>query len=404
MATIDDIKNKGGKDSYYNPDAQQEDAEPQNQPTTTQEDPADAAPTSSVAANQSETATVSETTPQTEPGKALTQEGEPKLSDIRQAKSYADVVNAFKHPELNMTPEELAREKKRERNRALIGAISDGVSAFANLYATTKGAQGTPQLPSMTQAATKRYEEAIERRRKLQDQYTAALGRAGFEDLAQAHREQIVNTKNAADNVLAKTKEEGLDRRAKEARNFEVAMADLEYERQTATEKRKAEIDIAKTKLIKRFTANENALNRQGQKDLINYRQTAKAEQYGKPIKVDLGDGIVTIGDKTLKNSAGNLAAMILSDLPNFPEFKGKSEKELAKNQDYFNIKKLLDPKRNSRGFEDAVRMYVSKSPQAKSSLMRLSDGYNNSQTPNGNGYGFISDGGQEINVDSLFD
>ena len=91
------------------------------------------------------------------------------------------------------------REQKRYRTKAILAALGDGISSLANLYYTTRGAQGIPQpAASLNEVTKRRFDEAKRRKEKMEDEYRAALIRAGFADRAEAFQAARDDKNNAA--------------------------------------------------------------------------------------------------------------------------------------------------------------------------------------------------------------
>lgn len=90
----------------------------------------------------------------------------------KQANSLTDVIDAMYKSRMP-TEEELKKERKRERAKQIISAIADGTSAIANLYFAGKGAKNVKQT-SMSAANAKRYQNILDRRRKMQDKWDDA--------------------------------------------------------------------------------------------------------------------------------------------------------------------------------------------------------------------------------------
>lgn len=73
------------------------------------------------------------------------------------------------------TPEELEKERKREKRKAIFNAIGDGVSSLANLYFTTKGAPNSYNpTDNMTRAQRERYEKLQAERKADEEKYMNA--------------------------------------------------------------------------------------------------------------------------------------------------------------------------------------------------------------------------------------
>ena len=61
------------------------------------------------------------------------------------------------NPELNETAEQMANREKKERTKARIAALGDGLRALSNIYFATKGAKVVHNPESdMTKAVNKR--------------------------------------------------------------------------------------------------------------------------------------------------------------------------------------------------------------------------------------------------------
>ena len=137
------------------------------------------------------------------------------------------------------------REQKRYRTKAILAALGDGISSLANLYYTTRGAQGIPQpAVSLSEVARKRFDEAKRRKEKMEDEFRAALIRAGFAERAEAFQAARDDKNNAA-----------ADRRAEAARR-----ADAE-ERQ-----REREWNAVENEKERAYRLSENEKERQARK------------------------------------------------------------------------------------------------------------------------------------------
>lgn len=137
------------------------------------------------------------------------------------------------------------REQKRYRTKAILAALGDGISSLANLYYTTRGAQGIPQpAASLSEVTKRRFDEAKRRKEKMEDEYRAALIRAGFADRAEAFQAARDDKNNAA-----------ADRRAEAARR-----ADAE-ERQ-----REREWNAVENEKERAYRLSENEKERQARK------------------------------------------------------------------------------------------------------------------------------------------
>lgn len=103
--------------------------------------------------NQANLAAPSTTTPATE--------GE-------EFRSYRDIL--AKYAPLT-SDEEKKKQMRRERRKAIIGALGDGLSALSNLYFTTKGAPDQGLKPGLTESAKKRMDDLRTQWQKEKDKY-----------------------------------------------------------------------------------------------------------------------------------------------------------------------------------------------------------------------------------------
>lgn len=67
--------------------------------------------------------------------------------------------------------EEKRKQMRRERRKAIVSALGDGLSALSNLYFTTKGAPDQGLKPGMTDAAKKRMDDLRAQWQKEKDKY-----------------------------------------------------------------------------------------------------------------------------------------------------------------------------------------------------------------------------------------
>ena len=108
------------------------------------------------------------------------------------------------------------REQKRYRTKAILAALGDGISSLANLYYTTRGAQGMRQpAASLSEVTRKRFDEAKRRKEKMEDEFRAALIRAGFAERAEAFQEGQRQANNA-DAAARAAEQRAADKEARE--------------------------------------------------------------------------------------------------------------------------------------------------------------------------------------------
>ena len=92
--------------------------------------------------------------------------------------SYADMYKIL-NPELNETAEQRANREKKERTKARIAALGDGLRALSNIYFATKGAKVVHNPESdMTKAVNKRKDYMDAQREKNRTSWLAGYQRA----------------------------------------------------------------------------------------------------------------------------------------------------------------------------------------------------------------------------------
>ena len=92
--------------------------------------------------------------------------------------SYADMYKIL-NPELNETAEQRANREKKERTKARIAALGDGLRALANIFFATKGAKVVHNPESdMTKVVNKRKEYIDAQREKNRASWLAGYQRA----------------------------------------------------------------------------------------------------------------------------------------------------------------------------------------------------------------------------------
>lgn len=92
--------------------------------------------------------------------------------------SYADMYKIL-NPEMNETAEQKANREKKERTKARIAAIGDGLRALSNIYFATKGAKVVHNSDSdMTKEVNKRKEYMDAQREKNRAAWLAGYQRA----------------------------------------------------------------------------------------------------------------------------------------------------------------------------------------------------------------------------------
>lgn len=83
-------------------------------------------------------------------------------------RSYRDIL--AKYAPLT-SDEDKRKQMRRERRKAIVSALGDGLSALSNLYFTTKGAPDQGLKPGMTESAKKRMDDLRTQWQKEKDKY-----------------------------------------------------------------------------------------------------------------------------------------------------------------------------------------------------------------------------------------
>lgn len=111
------------------------------------------------------------------PSVPIVKKPEPAVEQPKQL-SYADMYKML-NPELNETAEQRANREKKERAKARIAALGDGLRALSNIYFATKGAKVVHNPESdMTKAVNKRKAYMDAQREKNQASWLAGYQRA----------------------------------------------------------------------------------------------------------------------------------------------------------------------------------------------------------------------------------
>lgn len=109
-------------------------------------------------------------------------------------KSMTDIFTQLtRKPDVEIDP-------KRERNRAIVSAIGDGLSALSNLYFTTKGAPSMEQ-PKLSEKNMARYKYLKDLRSKQEAAYNAGLMNAMYRDYQIGNNERQWNYRSNRDRV-----------------------------------------------------------------------------------------------------------------------------------------------------------------------------------------------------------
>ena len=128
--------------------------------------------------------------------------------------------------------EEKRKQMRRERRKAIVSALGDGLSALSNLYFTTKGAPDQGLKPGMTDAAKKRMDDLRAQWQKEKDKYQELMLKGLEMDREQGNWLKSYELQKNADK-RAEAEEE------RKAKTFEQELPLLEKKVQAAEEELK---------------------------------------------------------------------------------------------------------------------------------------------------------------------
>lgn len=238
---------------------------------------------------------------------------------VPKQKTYTDLYKELYKP---MTPEDKAAQQKRQRNRQIINAIGDGISALANLYYTNKsGVNAYDPSTSLTKAAKERYDKLLAQQREDEERYKELAYRSGAADIEMAYR----RAKDAA----AEKRADKAAADAAEARRI----AQENWQKTFDYNKEKDEADRQERAAAR---AMEMAFEKQKQKALEEHRKaTVKAQStanavrqinklYGKPIEFARpNDTNLQIYESVWKGSMPQIYAILASEVADRTELPG---------------------------------------------------------------------------------
>lgn len=183
------------------------------------------------------------------------------------------------------TPEELEKERKRQKRQSMWAAIGDGVSALANLYFTSKGAPNSynPQtsmsaklkeqfdkIDAERKANTARYQEAYMRAKQydnMNEQNEREYRRKVFSDMRQAQKDATM--------LEMKARELEMKGELNEAQKLREQAEIKRVEAQTGKIIKETEwIDALNNAKMGNLKASTNAHNANAQKSLVDAEDT----------------------------------------------------------------------------------------------------------------------------------
>lgn len=288
------------------------------------------------------------------------------------------------------TAEDVQKIKKRENARSAIAAVGDGISALANLYNTSKGADNVT-APTLSANNHKRYEQYRQRLEKLDDERQRMKLDARYKDKMheyQMHRDKVKDQQwdasfKSGEEKWKKSFQHTLDEAARSqlnadrnynegVRQFGERMNQQNKQMETSKAQFNASHDLQNRGLDLR--ENELAAN-EGRRKQISLYNFERAQ--GSKIPFAIGGKTYVVGAKSLDENIGNMAAAILHDLRNSEKFKHLSDEELAKDPEFRSIKKSLDASKvDAKKLAETVKTYMHQSPSAQNMLQDMHNYY----------------------------
>lgn len=145
--------------------------------------------------------------------------------------------------------EEKRKQMRRERRKAIVSALGDGLSALSNLYFTTKGAPDQGLKPGMTDAAKKRMDDLRAQWQKEKDKYQDLMLKGLEMDREQGNWLKSYELQKNADKRKQKTFEQELPLLEKKVQAAEEELKKLIRENKVGDATWEQSVEVAKQEL-----------------------------------------------------------------------------------------------------------------------------------------------------------
>ena len=159
-----------------------------------------------------------------------------------QSMTYTDMIQRLS-PYVPPTPEELEKERKREKQKRLWAAIGDGIAAFSNLYFASK--TGISNYKSMSKPLNEHLDKMREEREKNNQRYLSLYMSAKQQDDAADRWKRDFEYRLEQDRI----RNEESARRWEEQFDYQKGRDDVADERYAAEQERKAAADAREAAL-----------------------------------------------------------------------------------------------------------------------------------------------------------
>lgn len=324
------------------------------------------------------------------------QEGKEEVPQQR-VESLGDVYNALYKQRKELTEQEEAEASKKAKASALIMGLGDGISALTNLYYTTKGSPSVQQTSTLGKFQMD-YERAKARRERLRDQLFARMEEAAKDQLFYDRRKGEIQDQRDWEKEIREQswKREDSKRTEDKAERGEVRRQTWKREDSRDAENRRR-FDLqygVNMKQADRTQKNAEAgIGLQKKRYELQDRKDKEARIYqfkkvqGDEIPFVIDGKTYIVGSKALASNVGNIVANILDDIRNSDRFRDKSNRDLAKDQEWYEINKALSTSKSDvKKLAESMKRYAKYSPSAIEAFQRLSDYYNRGKREAENG------------------
>lgn len=224
-------------------------------------------------------------------------------SQAQKQMTYTDLLKEVYKP---MTPEEKAAQQKRQRNRQIINAVGDGISALANLYYTNKsGVNAYDPSTSLTKAAKERYDKLLAQQREDEERYKEMAYRSGAADIEMAYRRE---RDAAADKRADKAADDAAEARRLARKNWE-----KQFEAEQAHKAEVLKLQKQVNEDNKKIREEANRIREKYQDEKVIQKMTN--DFYGKPYVFNSSDGKqVVIYDRVWRKNMPQIFEMLKAE------------------------------------------------------------------------------------------
>lgn len=283
-----------------------------------------------------------------------TEQKAPEYPTVTSMAELVEKLNPYQPP----TPEQLEAEKKRERSKSTISAISDGLSALANIYATSKGA-APQQLSSLSVANAQRRKAMLDKRQQLIDAKLRQTVQAKQQDDANALHKYSAeaaayNTNRAFETSQANRKEDVAYRNAQAIEAQERWKKEFGIKQQNA-DTQEARVKNYRDNLKRLSDAQVIKIQENEEKTLAklvgkSVSFTHKDAKTGKDIRLD-------VPEKAITSSRAQLTELLINNPAYMPSLTGRMRSKHLAELNQLSEAKFVDVvKANAAKYPDMIR------------------------------------------------